>query len=82
MERPLYFLSEGSIILGPSLRTFAWDFSVDHEGNEMWHDFEEAEVTWLQKLAKCAVASRAALKKIKIEFRPSHWGNIETEWTI
>ncbi|KAF2032737.1 hypothetical protein EK21DRAFT_60360 [Setomelanomma holmii] len=75
---PVQFLSEHSNVLGPSLKTFAWDFSIYDQHSEGWCDFGEAEANWVRELAECAVSRKSALATIKIQFTPnSCWGTTE-----
>jgi hypothetical protein len=57
-------------VLGPSLTSFAWDFTVDDQHPEGWTSFGEVETNWVKKLAEIAVARKAALREIQIQFAP------------
>ncbi|KAH3981978.1 hypothetical protein HBI18_042070 [Parastagonospora nodorum] len=67
MRAPVQFSHEDSNVLGPSLKTFAWDFE---EYGESWSDFGEAEANWITELAKCAISRKATLAKIEIQITP------------
>lgn len=77
MRTPVQFSHEDSNVLGPSLKTFAWDFK---EYDQSWKsDFGEAEATWITELAKCAVSRKAALANIEICFTPSEHQDVTEE---
>ena len=42
--------------------------------NEDWRDFGDKEETWLREFAKTAVAKRAALTRILVDFSPDARG--------
>jgi hypothetical protein len=78
MVDPLVFSSEDANVLGPSLRTFAWNFSYNDVADESWWNFREPEANWVRELAKTAVSRKAALTKIKIIFETrSLWKTTE-----
>jgi hypothetical protein len=52
------------------LTSFAWDFTVDDQHPEGWTSFGEVETNWVKKLAEIAVARKAALREIQIQFAP------------
>ncbi|PYI12345.1 hypothetical protein BO78DRAFT_392198 [Aspergillus sclerotiicarbonarius CBS 121057] len=60
--------SDADKLLGPSLKTFTWDFRrlTDQQGS--WRDFGEEEENWLRGFARAAVERKAALKSIRIAF--------------
>jgi hypothetical protein len=71
MHHPARFTPEDANVLGPSLKTFAWDFSVYDQHTEAWSDFGESEANWIKKLAEVAVSRKAALGEIHIQFAPN-----------
>jgi hypothetical protein len=72
------FRPEDVNVLGPKLRTFSWNFSIYDQHTEGWLDFGEKEVEWLHQLAEAAVASKAVLRTIKIQFAPDFpWDTTE-----
>jgi hypothetical protein len=78
MSAPVSFLDEEDAnILGPSLKTFSWSFSIYDQHNEGWCAFGDAEENWLRRLGECAKKRGAVLEKIEILFCPDHWGTTE-----
>ena len=73
----MQFNAEDADVLGPSLKIFGWDFNIYDQHNEIWTDFGEPEAYWLRELAGKAISRKAALKTIKIQFSPDHWGTNE-----
>lgn len=73
MDNSITFFPEDSIVLGPSLKTFHWDFSIYDQHSESWDSFGEAEVNWLRGLAEFAVSQKAALAKFEIDFTPDQY---------
>ncbi|PWY95166.1 hypothetical protein BO94DRAFT_606328 [Aspergillus sclerotioniger CBS 115572] len=69
-------------LLGPSLKTFTWDFRKLTDQKGAWKDFREEEENWLRKFARAAVEKRAALKSIRIAFSPydSGQGTVGYPW--
>jgi hypothetical protein len=70
MRIPAKFLPEHSNVLGPKMQTFAWDFSNYYPMYQRWGDFRKTDAKWLQQLAEYAIAHKAALTKIEIQFQP------------
>ncbi|PVI04576.1 hypothetical protein DM02DRAFT_468673, partial [Periconia macrospinosa] len=60
-------------LLGPSVKTFLWDFGINDQHPEDWSDFEELEETWIRRLAQAAIDTKAALTTIRIQFDPYEW---------
>jgi hypothetical protein len=79
IRSPLQFTPEDAHVLGPSLKTFVWDFSTHSECHEGWRDFGEAEAAWIRELAACAVSRKSALAKIEIQYEPSECPHDATE---
>jgi hypothetical protein len=78
MHIPVQFWPTDTNVLGPRVKTFAWDFSIYDQHSESWCDFGEAEANWIRELAEFAVAYKAALARIKIQFAPDgYWGTTE-----
>jgi hypothetical protein len=78
MHSPVQFSPMDSNLLGPSLKTFAWDFSIYDQHSESWCGFGEPEANWVRELAEFAVSHKAALTKIEIQFTPDGlWGTTE-----
>jgi hypothetical protein len=78
MHLPVQFSAEDANVLGPRLKIFGWDFNIYDQHSESWTDFGEPEASWIRELAKIAIARKAALKTIKIQFSPDRWGTAET----
>ncbi|RAL01101.1 uncharacterized protein BO80DRAFT_425079 [Aspergillus ibericus CBS 121593] len=55
-------------LLGPSLKTFTWDFRKLADQKGSWMDFGEEEENWIRAFARAAVERKAALKSIRIAF--------------
>jgi hypothetical protein len=78
MHNPAQFMPEDSNVLGPSLKTFAWDFTVYDQHSEGWSDFGESEANWVKTLAEIAISCKSALREIHIQFTPDElWGTTE-----
>lgn len=78
MHSPVEFSLIDSNALGPSLKTFSWDFTINDQHSEGWCDFGEPEATWVQELAEFAVSRKAALAEIRIQLEPDgFWGTTE-----
>lgn len=75
MSRPVQFSVEDSNVLGPSLKTFAWDFSIYDQHSESWTDFGAPEAAWLRELGEIAISRKAALEKIVIQYTPECYHN-------
>jgi hypothetical protein len=74
----LVFSPDDATVLGPSLNTFASDFSYDNMADESWWDFRQPEADWLRELAEIAVSCKVALRKTRIIFEPrSLWDTTE-----
>jgi hypothetical protein len=74
MHRPIQFSPDDSNVLGPSLKTFAWDFTIYDQHSESWCDFGESEANWVKNLAERAASRKALLARIEIQFAPdSYW---------
>lgn len=72
--------AEADLLLAPSLRTFGLSFSIYDQHSESWTDFGDTEEHWVRDFAKAAIARKAALNKIEIEFHPdSIWGTNEED---
>ncbi|OOF95627.1 hypothetical protein ASPCADRAFT_405398 [Aspergillus carbonarius ITEM 5010] len=69
-------------LLGPSLKTFTWNFRSLSDQKGSWKDFKEEEENWLRAFARAAVAKKAALKSIRIAFSPydSAQGTVGYPW--
>jgi hypothetical protein len=78
-QSPLQFTPGDAHVLGPSLKTFVWDFSTRGGCRERWRDFGEAEAAWIWELAACAVSRKTALAKIEIQYEPSECPHDATE---
>jgi hypothetical protein len=64
-------VAEDANILGPRLHTFSWVFTsraVIRAGR--WDDFHAADARWLRRLVEVAVARKAALRTVRIQFAP------------
>jgi hypothetical protein len=70
MHSPIQFSPQDSNVLGPRLKTFAWDFNIYDQHSEGWCAFGEPEAKWVKDLAECAVSHKAALARIEIRFAP------------
>lgn len=69
---------EADLLLAPNLKTFGLSFSIHDQHSEGWADFGDTEEHWVREFAKAAIASKAALKNIEIEFHPdSSWSSQE-----
>jgi hypothetical protein len=79
MHTPVQFSPTDSNVLGPKLKTFAWDFSVFDQHSEDWCDFGESEANWVRELAEFAVLHKAALEKIEIKFTPCDFWDLTEE---
>ncbi|CAO2654477.1 Nn.00g112100.m01.CDS01 [Neocucurbitaria sp. VM-36] len=79
MAVDLEFRDSARKILGPKVRTFGWDFSMNDQHSEGWTAFGEREDLWIRELAKAAKAQKAALVEIEITFTPDHW-TLKREW--
>jgi hypothetical protein len=79
MDIPLKFSATDSNLLGPKLKTFSWDFSINEQGNVSWCAFGASDANWLRELAAFAVSHKAALEKIEILFTPERYNNITKE---
>ena len=77
MLLPVQFNADDANVLGPSLKTFCWDFNVYDQHSECWTDFGEPEASWISQLAETAIARKTALKTIKIQFSPGYWETTE-----
>ncbi|KAJ4358668.1 uncharacterized protein N0V89_003252 [Didymosphaeria variabile] len=73
------FQADDANILGPSLKTFCWDFRVFDEHNEDWHGFGKTAALWVEKIISEAVAREAVLKTFQIQFKP-RYGDTELAW--
>ncbi len=80
MPSSLHFRREDVDLLGLSLKTFRWDFSlarIDLKRNQ-GIIFGDKETAWLRQLATTTVSQQSALEKIEVEFCPItlelyHW---------
>jgi hypothetical protein len=79
LQGPLQFTPEDANVLGPSLKTFVWDFSSYSGYGERWRDFGEAEAAWIWELAACAVLRKSALTKIEVQYEPGECPHDATE---
>jgi hypothetical protein len=79
IQSPLQFTPEDANVLGPSLKTFVWDFSTRGGYHESWRDFGKAEAAWIWELAACAVSRKTALTKIEIQYEPCECPHDATE---
>lgn len=79
IQSPLQFTPEDANILGPSLKTFVWDFSTQGHIHQSWRDFGEAEAAWIWELAACAVSRETALTRIEIQYEPCECPHDATE---
>lgn len=80
MPRPIDFSVEHANILGSSLKTFAWDFSIYDQHSETWRDFGAPEAAWVRELAEIAISRKAALEMIAICYTPDdYWGSTEED---
>lgn len=70
------FTAESANFLGPKLKFFGWSFHIYDQHSESWSDFGEKEEAWLQELGEHAIARKAALKTVKIGFRPDYWARV------
>jgi hypothetical protein len=70
---PLRFKAEDANVLGQRVKFFGWDFGIYDQHSESWNAFGEDEEVWLTSLAKIAAAKKAALRTIKIYFRPDSY---------
>ena len=66
--------ADATSLLGPKLVTFEWSFSVNDQHGESVDEFGSREEDWVRGLARAAIARRAALRTIKIEFNPEGYG--------
>ena len=75
-------VTDADALLAPNLRTFGWSFSINDEHCESWDDFGDTEENWLRGFAKTAIARKAALDRIEIEFNPyeSIWDEETYPW--
>ena len=71
--------TDAEVMLGPRLREFKWDFTIFDQHSESWSDFGDKEENWLREFAKTAVARKAALARIKVQFHPDNWGCGESD---
>ena len=67
-----------SMLLGPKLKTFIWDFGIYDQHSESWSDFSQREQEWILEFARLTAARKSALKKIKIRFEPDEWSTPNT----
>ena len=73
------FTVENAKLLGPKMKLFGWSFSIYDQHSESWNDFGEKEEEWIEQLGKHAIARKAALKTIKINFCPDNYGRTESD---
>ncbi|KAF2736402.1 hypothetical protein EJ04DRAFT_597134 [Polyplosphaeria fusca] len=67
-------------LLGPRLTHFKWKFNTDDwEYSKAWNDFGAREEAWVRELGKHAIARKAALKTVEIEFRPQEFERKESD---
>ncbi|KAJ5918208.1 hypothetical protein N7454_010583 [Penicillium verhagenii] len=59
-----------SLLLGPCLELFVWDFTIYDQNYQKWSDFGTRESVWIMNLAQQAVERRLPLKEIRIQFSP------------
>lgn len=79
----LPFSAENACLLGPKLKLFGWSFVINDQHSESWNDFGVKEEEWIRELGNAAIARKAALKMIEIQFWPDYWyetGGEEYPW--
>ncbi|KAJ4305103.1 hypothetical protein N0V90_000633 [Kalmusia sp. IMI 367209] len=64
------FESQHVNLLGPRVKIFGWDVNKYNELGDIWGAFGEAEIAWIKELVKAAVARKAALQTVELEFTP------------
>lgn len=67
LDRPTL---DASLLLGPRLRSFGWDFTIMDQHSETWTDFGPTEATWLRGLTEAALAMQASLSNVRVKFTP------------
>jgi hypothetical protein len=58
-----------SLILGPKLHIFCWEFTLNNVGIGSFGDFGNDDCLWLENFAKAAAALKAPIKRIIICFQ-------------
>ncbi|KND93627.1 hypothetical protein TOPH_01789 [Tolypocladium ophioglossoides CBS 100239] len=64
-------------LLAPRLRVFQWNFRLPHAEHPLLTDFGDKEEHWLRVFSEVAMATRAALKTIKVIFEPLKWEYVD-----
>jgi hypothetical protein len=74
------FASEHWNLLGPKLKTFAWDFADTEWDTKGLSGFGDPEALWLRAFVEAAIARKVPLNTVKIYYESYDWDCATYPW--